>query len=578
MPSHPLTYSVKQPKLRRDALVFVIFLLLTTALFTIVDYGNRDGADSWGHYYFASNMQLAYHTNRPVGLLPMLVFVRIFDLSPVAGHATVILVRTLSAFFLYLLVNHFAPKQQWMGYLTGVVYSLFFVEDWFFLLNFYSTGIIFSSLTLALLALHLYFQSVDNDRSILLLIAIALALTVCGMYEALIPLLFGLPITIFVLQGNYNRIRFVKLSIWGCAVIIGALWYALPILGLVDATYATGYQETISVGRIARRLHLHLAATLQPFIVFQAAKLPAYRLPVFLVNAMLMLGWFCLRESFAKQLQAQPMTRFTRFIGPALWILCGSLVWVLAIFAFIITPLADNVIRVHSITPFGVAIIATALILFVVQQVSKAGLKEAAIIIASLYVGTCGAIQVADLQQELYTLNSVWSDQAEYFRTLTQVAPKVEDETLFVHVQPRGRDDSPFIFGFGLQYAVQATYGEPVRALITNDLLTGSSWQVTADGVTVTQTHPSPPSFLYTNQHYSWDQVIFVTKDDNGRAQIFKSISAQSLDAFGAFNDYVDLTVIEQSAEQSYMPATRIQQAYVTQQVQKVYPPLQSLD
>lgn len=572
------SYFQGYPRLRRDLLVFAAYLLVTAALFTIIDYGNREGGDSWGHYYFATNGQLSYHTNRPTALLPVALFAYSFGLSPIFSHTLVLLGRCLNGYLLFLILRQYIPSKWWVGYVAGLVYILFFVPDWFFLLNFFAVSDNLFSLTFMLLALYLYVLSSNNGSYYMLIIASMLALIASGMREALLPLLVSVPVLDFLLRRQYNWTAFVRLCIWSGFILMPVVWYALPILGLEGETYSSGFREPLSFRRILSRISVQLSATIQPFFLLQVNKLNVYRLPILLVNVGLILGWLLLESQGQRQTVRQVQPAHQRVLLPIVWLGLGTIIWLLGLFAYLLTIVADEVIRVHSATPLGIGILIASGAWLLSEIVPKTWPRNIIVILVLSFVGTISVIQVSDLQNELYVLDSVWSDQAEYFRTLTHIAPDVDDETLIVHVQPRGQDDSPFIYGFGFQYSIQATYGEAVRSLVSNDRLTGSDWQISEDGITITQTHPGPPSFAFTNQHYNWEQVIFVTKDKTGRSVILQSISADSLAAFGEFNDYVDLSVIGPDAEAAYAPYERIQRGYVDEQVQAVYPPLQHLD
>ncbi len=574
------SYFQSHPRLRRDLMVFAAYLLVTAALFTVIDYGNRDGGDSWGHYYSAINGRLGYYSSRPTTLVPVALFAFVFDTAPIAGHIFVLLGRCVNACLVYLNMRQLLLTHVQFSYMAGFIYLLYFVPDWFFLLNIFSISDHLLSLTFALIAIYLFFRSVDDLSYGMLFISGLFCLLASGMREALLPLLAGIPTLGIILGRQYDRSTFFKLCLWGVFISISAAWYAIPILGLGSETYFSGFREPVSLERIVSRLSLQTMFTLRPLFLLQASKLTEYRLPIILVNTSLLLtSWFVLRSPDWALGQAEKDRYWLQNLKkPLLWLGLGILVWFLGLFAFLLTIVADTTIRVHSTTPIGVAVIVTAIVWLISELLPRNWLRQALAAMVLITVGTIGAVQVSDLQGELYALDSVWSDQAKYFRTLTHITPDVEEGTLFIHIQPQGADDSPFIFGVGLQYAVQVLYEEKARALISNDNMAGSDWQITEDGVTVTQTHPGPPSFLFTDQHYNWDQVIFITKNTDGQAVIIEDISARSLAEFGVFNDYVDLSVIGPEAESSYAPYERIRPGYVNEQVQQVYPPLLDLN
>lgn len=563
---------------KRHLTVLAFYILVTLVMYSIVDFGNQIGADSWGHLYGAINGQFAYSTSRPLTLLPIFLIFHMVELDHVGGHAIVIGVVVVNAYLLYLNINLFLPRSIY-AYLVGLVYLLYVVGDSFFLLNIYAVSDQFISLALMQLCLYCYFRFVLFDALWMLFAGAVLAIAAMFMREALIPLISGLPVIAFALRRNYSWESFRKLLYWGIVVALGALWYALPLFGIAGETYASGFREPFSIAQFMRRTIFHARVSLDSVLFLEAAKINRVLLP----SAMLWIvstASLLLVSTFQKADVSDDdgVSFLHRVSVPLLWIVLGGVVWFLGLFAFLLTIIADGVLRVHAIAPLGVAMLLAGLIWLAYTLLAGRIAQHLVLMLSALYLGTTGIVQLVDLQDELYVLNSNWDDQAEFFRRLTHLAPHLEDDTLIVHVQPRGTDESPYIFGFGLDYAVRYLYADRAIAIITNDNNLGTTWRFQPEGVEIVLNAQQLTGPLYASGDFIWDEIIFITKTDSGQVEMFSSISPQQLSEVGAFNANVDVGVIDEAGVEAYAPLNRVTPGYVSQRVQAVYPPIQTLD
>lgn len=121
-------------------------------------------------------------------------------------------------------------------------------------------------------------------------------------------------------------------------------------------------------------------------------------------------------------------------------------------------------------------------------------------------------------------------------------------------------------------------YDGDAVGLISNNIVASATWDFEENGIEFTPQYRNLGDDFVIDEHYDWEQTVFLLSNTAGRATILPEISASVLGDVGLFYDYVDLSVTGDGQSIGYQPTDRISNAYISERVQQVYPPLQNLD
>lgn len=425
------------------------YLLICLALYTVVDLGNRDGIDDWGHYHAASTGQLSYFSGRPLAVLPQAIVALLFDLRIVGNFAFVIFMRVASAFLLFLLVDLIISKFIWYAFLAGLMYLLYVVPDWFLIGNAYSLGDHLFPIVLLQLALYLYFRSIIIGSWRLLAVGLVVAGLSLLIRELGAPLLITVPILVFLFQRHYTFQRLLRLSIWIVGVTAASLYYVLSLTGLTGEIHSNTYLEPFSFSAFVSRLTFHTSVTLQPFYLVQASKLSEQAIAMACMIICILLAYWIV----SKQLGRGESSLAEALPLSVSGLLTGLSVWFFGLLPFLVTPVGNTIDRVHAMSPLGTALIIASSIWLVSLLLKREVLRLPVFVVATLVVAQTGIAQSVENQETFYALETSWSDQAVFFRSLTHLAPEVEPDTLFFHVRRQDEGSTPYLFAQGFYYA-----------------------------------------------------------------------------------------------------------------------------
>ncbi len=556
---------------QRHWVALATFTLLTLALYTLVDMGNRDGIDDWGHFYSALNGRVGYYSGRPLALFAQVLFAQVFGAQQLGSYIMLVATRIANGFLLYLIIDQLV-RRSWFAYLVGLTYLLYVVPDWFWLGNVYSTSDHLVGVVIMQASLLLYIRSVRSSSWPLFLGAATLGLISIFIREPGLPLMAAVAVGVFAFDRVYTRERFLKLAAWGVVIAGGAAYYGLSILGITQRTYSSGYAEPFRPAIFIQRVLFQIEATLQPIFWLQAAKLNAYRLSLILVAIVLLVGLWAMVHFW--QVPSEGRTEMARFA--ALWLGIGVTVWFLGLLAFLLTNIGETIQRVHSIAPLGTAIALASLIVLLVQVLPTRWLQSVGAVSLLAVIAAVSVVQMGESQIDYYLLDTVWTDQAELFRPMTHAVPTVKEDTLILFLEQDDRHPVPYLVGTGFDFSVRYFYQGNAVGVVSNNALVVASWALEAEGIRLTSNSPLAGGVLYTNRFYGWDEMIVVTRDDDTLTYVAPELTTELLSK-GLFLPNVDLAVVDETSLQTYDPYARIEAEYVNRRVQQVHPSIQPL-
>jgi hypothetical protein len=141
----------------------------------------------------------------------------------------------------------------------------------------------------------------------------------------------------------------------------------------------------------------------------------------------------------------------------------------------------------------------------------------------------------------------------------------MKENTLVVYIENRDLPETPFLSGFGFQYALRYLYEENAIGLIDHDRLLYHRWEVTDAGFEITPDAGLIATGFVGAKHsqHGWDEIIFLVKDSEARVHILEEIPP---------------AYYTPERQAHYDPQGRIEHSFVAPRIREVMPPIQSVE
>jgi hypothetical protein len=319
---------------------------------------------------------------------------------------------------------------------------------------------------------------------------------------------------------------------------------------VVPTTYASSNFQDLNPARIASASLFQFRFAFQKLLLLDFADAYTYRLPAVLAAAVCVAAfWLAGRRIERPGAAADPPLR-PALIEFGVWLAAGLIAFWLGCLAFLASTLATSTVRTQFISAPGQAV-ALAAAVWLISTLAVGQRRQRALQLGGLaFVAVAGAATAGGLQSELYRLAANWENGAFAARSLTNVAPEVTPPTLFVYIENPKLDETPYVNGFTFQYGVRYFYDNQATGLMPTDQIIGE-WTLADDGITMREGWSEPP------HTYGWDEMIFVSRDDEGRFYIL---------------DRLPTDFYSEARQALYHPAARIRAAFVSEAVQRTYP------
>jgi hypothetical protein len=232
------------------------------------------------------------------------------------------------------------------------------------------------------------------------------------------------------------------------------------------------------------------------------------------------------------------------------WAVGGLIAAWLGFAAFLPTVEARSTYRTHFIAQPGEAVALASLIWLIGLAFADLRWRRAIRGIALAAVTIYG-VAMTGSQQALITTHyrGTWENTANFMRSLSHLAPDVEEHTLFVYVENTALPEAPFTSGFGFQFAVRTFYDDRATAIVPNDNTLGE-WEITAEGIDYIETWAE-------DRVYGWEDLIVITREDSGRLVIVETLPEE-------------FYTPERQAQ--YDPYGRIVPGYVNESIRETFP------
>jgi hypothetical protein len=546
--------------LKQHLLVALALTAISLAIYSLVDYGNAFGIDDWAHFYNIYHNASPNYSDRPLALILFEFLSPILTTNFLAYHLVLLALRAASGFLVYSLVRQLIPRQPLFAFTCGLVSCVFIVRDSFFLVSLFLTNDNYASVIFTLLALNLHTAYMQNTqgpvakRSIYFIASLGLACATPLVREATLPLLFTVPIIIFVCQHQFSRARIMGVLAW-CGIVVGtALHYVLPVFGLAKPTYGSQMFVSLAPQRLLSGTQNQFDFAFRSLAQLDSHAIYQNRLPVFLTVCIVLLCFLIVRSKI--QDQDDDLNYRATWLSYIVWMTGGVLAAWLGFAAYLPSIYATSPTRTHMLSIAGEAIVLTASLWLVSRLRNKTSWRLIVQVLGLVFIATYGTVTIANSQLELYSYAATWDNLAYFMRSLAHLAPAVQQPTLFVYIENRNLEETPFVSGFSFQYAARYFYNDTATALMPADNIFGD-WQVSDAGIDMHE------KWVDTPHLYQWNEMIFITRDDTGRLLILTTLP----DKF-----------YSPSRQAMYQPGARIQNAFISNRTHAAFPALSSAD
>ncbi len=549
------------PRWRQHGVVLLGLLALGLAFFAAADYGNNLGIDDWIHFYQVVDNGSINFASRPLSQIFLGAVAWFAGSNYATYHVVLVAAYIASGFLTYLLVWQVAPDQPLFAFAAGALALTFFVNDFFLLLTWIYTSGAYAALIFALLALNAFaaalrLESSTPARLALFALAAGLAFATLLIYEAAAPLLGAAPLLIaLALRGRLDRWGWLGLVLWVAALLLAMRGTLLALLGLGGGTYGSSLYKDLDPARMLAAVRAHFRFAFRQLLVTDMQKAYPYRLHALIVGGVALLAMQVVRRVLPVSDTADGIRR-ANVLRAALWAAAGALGALLGFAAFLPTVFADSVTRTHIITRPGEGVLLAAAVWLAASVVRSARWRRVVQAGGVALVAMYGAVMLGQVQTQLYDLAGTWDNTAHFMRSLSNLAPEVEDFTLIVYVENPDVEEAPFTSGFSFQYAVRHFYGNTATGLIPTDSILGE-WAIVPDGIRLEENWGDSPDVI------GWDEMIFFTRDDAGTLALLDELPGEFYTA---------------ERQVQYDPHARIHRAYVPPAIRRAFPIVESPD
>ncbi len=544
---------------RTKTFLWVVLALtaITLVAFALVDYGNFVGYDEWPHAYTASRGSTIY-AGRPLSALALFLTYPFTGVNPFASHAVNLGVRLVEAILIYLIMDRLKPRDRALAFLSAALFLVFVVPDWYTILSLQARSDHSGNLLATLATLYLVTRFLEEDGIVWLILALALAAVAVLIREACVPLLGGFAVMVFLSQRKFTRRRIVFVALFLLAVAGASLHYVLPLIGLAPKLYATGLYQDLNPLRMINATWTQFHFAFSQLALGRIDFLAQNRLAEMLTAGVLIVCVVVARH----RLPTEP-TQDT-FAGYALWVTFGIVLAWLGFAAFLPTGLSTALDRVQNLSTIGEAIALASIVRMFSTLPARANFRHAVEATGLALIAILSTSMVSTVQNELYSYNLTWDTEAVFVRSLANLTPQVKENTLFFYVENPDLPETPFLAGFGFQYAMRYLYEDRAVGLIDRDKLWFHDWVISDSGIEITP----DPALVATgfvgakHSRHRWDEIIFIAKDREARVRILEQLPE---------------TYYTPERAAQYDPYARIERGFITPRIRELLPPIQSV-
>jgi hypothetical protein len=503
-------------RIRAEWIVIVFLTVIGFTFFSLLRPGNTLGVDEWAVFYRALQGGADY-TSKPLPLILITLSAPLFHANPIPYYILYVVMWIIEAFLVYVIVRMLSPDRPLFAVACAVLYIVYFQDDFFMVLMFFQTGDVLTSglVTLAALASHIAYmksESMTSRRVMLLIVSLFFAGIGPLVREATIPMLFGMPIILFILHRKFDRSRWLGVGAICGVVLLVSLRYILPVLGLTEATYGSGMVEDFNLIRMTNASLVQFKRVVAP-VTFERATFRPVLAMIGIMAVLLGAGSFLMHRLFPDQSSKSLQQRLREHI---VWII-GSLmaIW-LGFAAYLPTLYAEAEWRTHMLSKPAEAILLASLVWLVGDLVGQFVAARGRLLVqylGVLYIAITGIAMLARVQSDLDLYEGTWQDTGRFMHSLAEQVPAVKTNTLFIYDQVPDPYETPFTSGWGFQYAMRYFYEDRVTGTVTIDGIFGTE-EVSDQGIRITE------QWIEGEHLYEWDEIIVIARDANKNVYI----------------------------------------------------------
>ncbi|GAB4481854.1 MAG: hypothetical protein Kow00124_30030 [Anaerolineae bacterium] len=600
-----------------SANLWALALLAAVALafYLGADWGNAWGGDEWPVTYGVSINEITYFFDRPLNLLVFWLTYPLVDAHPLPGYVMIVLLRTASAFLIYLSVGLLAPRRRLFAFACGAFYLAYMVPDLVLLEGFFRVSDMLGHVTITLAALYLYLRYLHGGHPALLIGGLGLAVVSIWGRESAIPLLFGAAPLAFAarwigtnadrpLEGGEgrraasgrggaaslargaddgpqarhggwsarpSRREWIGLAVWSIVVLAASARYALPLLrptGTGYSSYTGQLITTLDPREIIRLTLFQLNEAFSGVPMLTTAQVtggeaaPGPAIQVLAALGVLIGALISMARVFGPEEGGEPETTTrSRLLFAGAWLIGGlALTW-LGFAPYLPTWIARAIHRVHVLSAPGEGIALAAAAWLIAAPLRDAGRRRLAQIAALAFIAAAGIATITGQQSGTYQNHATWDSEAYFLRRLGHLIPAVEDNTLLLlMVYDPATNPPPFGGNLAYQYAIPYLYRDAMRGHASDGLNIAYDAIVTDAGIDlVVAPGYDPESRMITPTSHGWDEIIIIEQDEHGYPVILGELPEQYYTPARAA---------------LYDPYARIQRGFIPGRIQKLLPPI----
>lgn len=537
---------------RLNWLMLLGITVIGFAIFSVVDYGNTTGKDDWFHLYRILILRgFIQSGGRPLRYLLLYPYAQLVGIGFPVERLALATARILTGYLVYRLVSLLRPKDQWFAVGCGILTTTFFVRSMFEFESILFNGPSRTASLLGLVALNLLAASLKislENRTTSLLIAGAGAIVAwitTFVHELQVPLHIILPVLWVLFRKQRTRGELILLVIWYTGLLAGTIPVLWPIITGNRTSYSAKLFVDLQPARLFRDSIWQFDFAFHSFPLISFDEI--YRPLPFLLVGILCVGSVIIAAHRALQRSTEPSQADWR--TDIIW-LFGSLISVwLGIAPFLPTIYARLGYHSHMMAQPAEAVVLASLLWFVTSWIPRDRVRWATRMLGLLLISVNGMVIVHLMQMELkHDQEATWENLSSFMRTLGSIAPDSDDPLVFVYLENRPQPETPFVYGWGLQYAVRYFSEDQATAIHLDDSNMGK-WEVRNDGIWFEEPDRS--------HLYDWEHVIFITRSDLGEVVIL---------------DTIPESYATPQRQAAYNPYASIRAGYVPERIQAAFP------
>jgi len=428
------------------------------------------------------------------------------------------------------------------------------VNDGFFIFTLLQQTDHILSLLLTLLALNAFAAYLHIQRYHWVWLGLSLVMVILTTLdrEAALPILGGVPLLLILADRRWSKSLWAGLAAWYAILFLSAwrIYLTLRASGNYPGNTFKDLNPERMMWASVNQLDFAFRAMTQlspkDFYPFWPATLLAISSTI--------IGFLWLKKLIPEtKVIERPAYHWARL---AIWPIVGLITTWLGFVAFLPTALATVTIRTHVLSSAGESVTWMGLTWLMSGVVNNRSAQTFLRLTGLVWVITQGAVLTNLNQEELNGYAATWANNAYFFRSVTHLVPAVKQPTVFIYLPNPVDHDSPIASGHMFQYSLRYLYNDQVTGIVPVYIMAGD-WQATDAGISYSETWIKEPHL------FSWEAVIFFTRDSAGRVRILDKLPDPYLTAY---------------RENRYRPYEDIVNGFVSPRVQAAFPILSGPD